>query len=256
MGLLFLSVKGGGNLFHGLGVAIFQVVPKEPHLEFPGMAVGEFIVGGQQDVQGAGGAFCGGTHVHDEDAAAPHAAVLLMDEGIEDAHQGLHGDGSVVLGAAAAVDDVGEACVQDGMDAGFAHGQGGGAQETGEGGASVFQAHVPQNGEQLRIGGAHVLGVFFRGFHGKEMVVFVPSDHGGVVVGMAADLIAVGGDGAEQVRVVEHVAGDDEEGGVDLVLPENVEELVDGVVLPPVVEGQEDGVVADILTDGKQRKAE
>ena len=229
------------NLLHPLIVTVRQIVAEEGDLELSRMVVGQEVVRRQQHVERGRGAHGGRAHVHDEDRAALHRAVVFVRQAMQDADEGFEGDGVVVLRAAAAVDNVIEAVMQNARDARAAHGERRRAQDARQGVSPRRQAHVAHGQRELLVGGAHVEFVSLLVHNSLVPAVLVLHAHGRVRVRMTADLVAIRHDSTHEIRIVVDVLRDDEERAVHAVLVQDGKQMVDGIVASPVVEGEEHG---------------
>ena len=68
---------------------------------------------------------------------------------------------------------------------------------------------------------------------------------------MAADLIPLRSNSAQEVRIVVDIPRDDEKRSVDAVLVQYGKQMIDRVVAPPVIEGEKDRVVRHRLDDAR-----
>ena len=189
--------------------------------------------------------------MHNEDRAALYRTVVLMGETVQDADQRFHRDGRVILCAAAAVDDVGEPVVQNRLCAHTADGKRRRTQQARQRRTPRRELHVTDGHEELLVGGTHILIVFLRALDRNLPPLFILNRHWLMPICMAADLIPLRSNSAQEVRIVVDIPRDDEKRSVDAVLVQHGKQMIDGVVAPPVIEGEKDRVVHHRLDDAR-----
>ena len=92
---------------------------------------------------------------------------------------------------------------------------------------TAIHHHIAYGLCQFPIGLCHILGIFFRLQHRNLFILCIPYSHGLMSIGMAADLIAISRYGSQQVRVIRHIPGNDEECRIDLMLVQDIKQLVE-----------------------------
>ena len=189
--------------------------------------------------------------MHNEDRAALYRTVVLMGETVQDADQRFHRDGRVVLRAAAAVDDVGEPVVQNRLCAHTADGKRRRTQQARQHRTPRRELHIADGHEEFFIRGTHILIVFLRTLDRNLPSFFILNRHRFMSIRMAADLIPLRSNSAQEVRIVVDIPCDDEKRSVDAVLVQHGKQMIDGVVAPPVIEGEKDRVVRHRLDDAR-----
>ena len=189
--------------------------------------------------------------MHNEDRAALYRTVVLMGETVQDADQRFHRDGGVVLRTAAAVDDVGEPVVQNRLCAHTADGKRRRTQQARQRRTPRRELHIADGHEELLVGRTHILIVFLWTLDRNLPSFFILNRHRFMSIRMAADLIPLRSNSAQEVRIVVDIPCDDEKRPVDAVLVQHGKQMIDGVVAPPVIEGEKDRVVRHRLDDAR-----
>ena len=189
--------------------------------------------------------------MHNEDRAALYRTVVLMSETVQDADQRFHRDGRVILCAAAAVDDVGEPVVQNRLCAHTADSKRRRTQEARQRRTPRRELHIADGHEELLVRRTHILIVFLRALDRNLPPLFILNCHRFMSIRMAADLIPLRSNSAQEVRIVVDIPRDDEKRSVDAVLVQYRKQMIDGVVAPPVVEGEKDRIIRHRLDDAR-----
>ena len=189
--------------------------------------------------------------MHNEDRAALYRTVVLMGETVQDADQRFHRDGRVVLRAATAVDDVGEPVVQNRLCAHTTDGKRRRTQQARQRWTPRRELHIADGHEEFFIRGTHILIVFLRTLDRNLPSFFILNRHRFMSIRMAADLIPLRSNSAQEVRIVVDIPRDDEKRSVDAVLVQYGKQMIDRVVAPPVIEGEKDRVVRHRLDDAR-----